>query len=119
MIGWFCAAEHNHCARGEHVGSTAPSATDSIDDRFEVLKITHADVSECIRVAGERERGDQFRKVADGIVNLSDLGAWGKAQLDEGLDSVTQLMPVHLHGVSADHPDGFEPIDAALGGGRR
>src|ERR1700733_2781957 len=101
----------------DDLGAPAAALADAVDDSLEVIDVVDPQAHERVGVAGDRERLDQLREVIERVVDVSDLGSRGKAELGERLELAAELRVVEDRGVAADVAGGLQPVDAALGGG--
>jgi hypothetical protein len=66
-------AEDDDGSSGEHLRSSASSATDAVDHGLEMLEIVHPHSHERVGITRERERLDDLGEVCDSCVDVSDL----------------------------------------------
>lgn len=106
--------ENDDRSGGEHLGPSASPATDLVNHALEMLEIAHAHPDERVGVPGERERLDDLREVDGSRIDVGNLRARRKAQLDERLDVLRQQPVVEHCGIAADETGSLEPDNAPL-----
>jgi hypothetical protein len=117
--GAFAGAEDDERLGVDDLGAAAAAAADLVDDAFEVVDVGHAQAHKCVGVAGEGEGFDELGEVADGCVDVCDLGAGSEPEFCERFQMAVEPCAIEHGGVAADVAAVLQAVDAALGGGGR